>query len=191
VHADVTLTRAKVKVKTLTRAKVKVKRSRAFEPSENCRSHACWHRHRRHCVTWGSTFPPPKMAQQPPPILGPCLLWPGQTAQWIKMPHDLEVGLGPGHIVLDGDPASHPKNWAQPPFLANVCCGQMAGWINMPLSTEVGLGPSHTVLHGDPAPRPRRGTPPNFRPMSVVVKLLGGSRCHLVRRYASVQATLC
>jgi len=30
----------------------------------------------------------------------------GQTVGWIKMPLGLEVGLGPGHNVLDGDPAS-------------------------------------------------------------------------------------
>ena len=29
-------------------------------------------------------------------------LWP--TVGWIKMPLGKEVGLGPGHIVLDGDP---------------------------------------------------------------------------------------
>jgi len=29
----------------------------------------------------------------------------GQTAAWIKMPLGIEVGLGPGHIALDGDPA--------------------------------------------------------------------------------------
>jgi len=28
----------------------------------------------------------------------------------------MEVGLGPGHIVLDGDPAHLPKKGAQPPF---------------------------------------------------------------------------
>ena len=28
----------------------------------------------------------------------------GQTVRWIKMPLGKEVGLGPGHIVLDGDP---------------------------------------------------------------------------------------
>ena len=28
----------------------------------------------------------------------------GQTVGWIKMPLGKEVGLGPGHIVLDGDP---------------------------------------------------------------------------------------
>jgi len=32
----------------------------------------------------------------------------GQTAGWIKMALGMEVGLGPGHIVLDGDPAA-PK----------------------------------------------------------------------------------
>jgi len=29
----------------------------------------------------------------------------------------MEVGLGPGHIVLDGDPAPLPKKAAQPPSI--------------------------------------------------------------------------
>jgi len=29
----------------------------------------------------------------------------GQTAGWIKMPLGTDVGIGPGDIVLDGDPA--------------------------------------------------------------------------------------
>jgi len=29
----------------------------------------------------------------------------------------MEMGLGPGHIVLDGDPATLLKKGAQPPFL--------------------------------------------------------------------------
>ena len=29
----------------------------------------------------------------------------GQTARWIKMPLGMKVGLGPGHIVSDRDPA--------------------------------------------------------------------------------------
>ena len=44
----------------------------------------------------------------------------GQTAGWIKMALPVEVGLGPGHIVLDGDPATLSKG-AEPllfgPFL--------------------------------------------------------------------------
>jgi len=70
----------------------------------------------------------------------------------------MEVGLGPGHIVLDGDPAPTKKGHS-PPILAQVCCGQTAGWIKIPLGTNVGLGPCHIVLHGNPAP-PIRGTDP-------------------------------
>jgi len=65
----------------------------------------------------------------------------------------------------------------------NLYCGQTAGWIKMPLSVEVGLGPGQIVLDGDPAPTPPKGhSPPNFRPISDVVKWLHGSRCHLVWR---------
>ena len=40
----------------------------------------------------------------------------GQTVGWIKMPLGMEVGLGPGDIVLEGDPAlpSHGKGTAAP-----------------------------------------------------------------------------
>ena len=105
-----------------------------------------------------------------------------QTVGEMKMKLGTEVGLGSGHIVLDGDPAS-PPNRAQPPnFLAHVRCGQVAGLIKMPLVREVGLSPSDNVLDGDPAPLPKRRRsppPPNFRPMSVVTRRLDGSRCHL------------
>jgi len=37
------------------------------------------------------------------------LVYCGQTAGSIKMPLGTEVGLGPGDIVLDGDPALSPK----------------------------------------------------------------------------------
>ena len=36
-------------------------------------------------------------------------------AGWIKMPLGMEVGLGPGHTVLDGDPAPLPRQGAEPP----------------------------------------------------------------------------
>ena len=71
----------------------------------------------------------------------------------IKMPRDteVEVGLDPHCIVLDGRP--DPLKGAQHHhFSAHVYCGQMAGWIKMSLGTEVDLGPGHTVLDGDPAP---------------------------------------
>ena len=65
--------------------------------------------------------------------------------------------------------------------LVLVYCGQMVGWIKMKLGTEVGVGPGRIVLDGDPAPLSKKGhSSPTFRPMSIVAKLLGESRCHLV-----------
>ena len=73
---------------------------------------------------------------------------------------DTEVGLGPGYIVLDWDPASLPKKVAEPPpqFSAHFYCSQTAGCIKMPLGMEVGLSPGDFVLDGDPA------RPLNFGP---------------------------
>ena len=46
----------------------------------------------------------------------------GQTVGGIKMPLGTEVGLGPGHVVLDGDPAPSPQKGhsSPPPFSARV-----------------------------------------------------------------------
>jgi len=38
----------------------------------------------------------------------------GQTVGWMKMKLGTEVGLGPGHIVLDGDPAPPPLKGQSP-----------------------------------------------------------------------------
>jgi len=76
------------------------------------------------------------------------------------MPLGTDLGLGPGHIVLDmGTQLPISKKGAQPQFTADVCCGQTAGWIKMPLGTMVGLGPGNIVLDADPAP-PQVAQPP-------------------------------
>ena len=92
---------------------------------------------RRLCVRRGPSSPLPKRGQSPT-IFGPCLLWPNggmdQGGTWRG------GGLGPGHIVLDGErgPSSPPPTRGQSPqFLAHVYCGQTAGWIKMPLGTKV------------------------------------------------------
>jgi len=71
------------------------------------------------------------------------------------MPLGTEVGLSPGHTVLDGVPA--------PPILAHVCCGQTAGGSRCHLVRSWYFGPGHIVLDGDPAP-PLKGAqqPPLF-----------------------------
>jgi len=68
------------------------------------------------------------------------------------MPLGMEVGLGPGDFVLDGDPAPLPKKGTPPIF--GPC--QTAICIRIPLGTEVGisLGVGDIVLDGDPAPLP-------------------------------------
>jgi len=78
------------------------------------------------------------------------------------MPLGTDVGLGPGHIVLDGHPA--PPKRHSPQFSAHVYCGQTSGWIKIPLRTKVGLGPSYIVLWGASSP-PKKGglsPPPQF-----------------------------
>jgi len=77
-------------------------------------------------------------------VLSVTLVYCGQTVERIKMKLGTQEDFGPGHIVLDGDPAPPPpkKNGAHPTpqFLARVYCGQTAIWIKMPLGREVGLG---------------------------------------------------
>ena len=84
-------------------------------------------------------------------------MYSGQTVEQIKMKLGVQVGLGPDHIVLDGDPASSPLKGHSPQFSAHICCSQMAGWIKIPLGMEVGLSPGNFVLDGDPAPLLKKG----------------------------------
>ena len=51
----------------------------------------------------------------------------GQMVAWIKMSLGMELGLGPGDFVLDGDHAPLPSL----KFSVHVCCGQTAWWIKM------------------------------------------------------------
>ena len=47
----------------------------------------------------------------------------------IKMPLGMEVGLGPGDFVLDGDPAPLPKKGAEPlPQIFGLCLLWPNGW---------------------------------------------------------------
>ena len=82
------------------------------------------------------------------------------------MPLGMELGLGPGDFVLDGDPAPPPPKGggAPPKFSAHVYCVKTARWIKMVLGVEVGLSPGDFVLDGDPASPSQKGggAPPQF-----------------------------
>jgi len=114
------------------------------------------------------------------------LVYCGQTLGWINTKLGMEVGFGPGHIVLDGDPAARSPNGHSPQFSAHVCCVQTASWIKIPLGMDVGLSPSDIVLDRDPSPpSPKRGEGSSPLPLygpCIVAKWVDVSRCHLVHR---------
>jgi len=63
------------------------------------------------CVRWGPTSLSPERGQSLPQFSAH--VYCDQTVGWIKMALCTEIG--PGHIVLDGDPAPLPKG-TQPPI---------------------------------------------------------------------------
>jgi len=92
----------------------------------------------------------------------------GQTAGWIKTALGTEVGLGPCHIVLDGDPAPLPQKWAEPPnyrAISIVAKQLYVSGYHLVRTTEVGHSLGDIVLDGDPASPPLKGAqPPIFGP---------------------------
>jgi len=94
----------------------------------------------------------------------------------------MQVGLGPGHIVLDGDPAPLPQR-STPPIFGPYSL-RPNGRIDQDSTWYGGRPrPGATVSDGDPAPLPKKeAEPPNFRPMFIVAKRLDGSRWYLARR---------
>ena len=79
----------------------------------------------------------------------------------------MDVGLGPGRIVLDKDPSPAPPplpKKAQPPIFGPRLCGQTVGWIKMKLGMEVGRSPGHIVSDGDTAPTKGHSPTPVFGP---------------------------
>jgi len=111
------------------------------------------------CVRWGPSSP--KKGHSPPPIFGPCLLWPNGCMHQ-DTTCGTEEGLSLGDIVLDGDSAP-PRKGAQqpPPLLAHVLWPN--GWMDQ-----------DTTWYGRrPQPRlcVRCGPSPfHFWPMSIVAK---------------------
>ena len=135
----------------------------------------------------GDTAPLPQNGQSAR-IFGPCRLWPSgwmdQDVTWCE-----DRPWPRTHCARWRPSSPSPKRGDSPQLSAHVCCGQTVGWIKMPLGMEVGLGPGYIVLNADPAPP--QGDSFQLLAHSVAAKQLDGSRCHLVRRYASAQATLC
>ena len=77
----------------------------------------------------------------------------------------MELGLGPGDFVLDGDPVPFRQKGAEPP---SPIFGPFLLWPDgcMHQNTtgmELGLGPGNFVLDGDPVPTlPKKGADPQI-----------------------------
>ena len=101
------------------------------------------------------------------------LVYCGQTVGRIKMKLGTQVGLGSGHIVLDGEPGPLPQSGTDPPIF-----GPYQLWLNGSTNQDA------TWYEGRPRPRPHCITwrpsspsekghspsPPNIRPISIVAK---------------------
>ena len=132
------------------------------------------------CVRWGPNSHSPERGRAPPQFLAHVCC--GQTAGWIKMALGMEVSLGPGHTVLDGESAPLPKKGADPPNFQPIFI--VANWLDASRCTSFGGRPQprRLCVRWGPSPLSKRGGAPNFSPTSIVTKWLHGSRCHLVRR---------
>ena len=68
----------------------------------------------------------------------------------------VQVGLGPGQFVFDGDAASPPKGAHPPNFRPMSVVAKMAARIKMLLGMEVGLGPGDFAIW-EPSSRTPKG----------------------------------
>jgi len=89
----------------------------------------------------GTQLASPQKGAEPPPHLSAHVHC-GQTAGWIKTTLGTEVGLGPRHTVLDGDPS--PLKGHSPPIV-----GQCPLWPNGWMDQDA------TWYGGKPRPRQR------------------------------------
>jgi len=113
-------------------------------------------RPRRLCVRSGPAPPPQKGERSPPQVY--C----DQTAGWMKLVLGMEVGLGPGHIVLDEDPAPLSKRGQIVQFSAHFLLWPN-GWMHQDATWYGGrpLPRRLCVRWGHSCPQKRRAHAPH------------------------------
>jgi len=112
-----------------------------------------WPQPRRHCVRWGPSSPSPK--GHSPQFLANVSC--GQTTGLTKMPLGMEVVLGPGDFVFDGDPAPPRKKGRSPHPIFGPCLLWPNGWMDQDPTWYRGkprrLDPGDVVSDGVTAPQ--------------------------------------
>ena len=104
----------------------------------------------------------------------------GQTVGRIKTKLGVQVGLGPGHIVLDGEAVALPQRGTAPifgPYLLrpNGCMDQDVTWY------RARPRPRRLCVRWDHAPpSPKGGEAPKFSAHVRCGQTLDGLKCHLV-----------
>ena len=97
------------------------------------------------------------------------------------MPLGMEVGLSPGHIVLDGEPT--PPKMAQPPIFGPYLLWPN-GWVDQDATWYHGgrPWPRGLCVRWVPIPSPEKGgrAAPNFRPMFIIVIVITLEHCTVV-----------
>ena len=120
-------------------------------------------------------------------VLSVTLVHCGQMVGCIKMKLGAQVGLGPGHNVLDGDPAPPPSKGHSPPpnFRPISVVAKWLDGLRCHLVWRYRPRPRRLYVRWRPSSPPQKGGGahlPNFQPISIVAKRLDASRCHLVWR---------
>jgi len=117
----------------------------------------------------GTQIPFPPKEQDPQFSVRICC---GQMVGWIKIPLGMEVGLGPGNFVLDGNPAPPPQKGDGAPSSSPIfspCLLWPNGWMHQDATWYGGRPrPRRHCLRWGPSPSPKGGGALNFRPMSIV-----------------------
>jgi len=122
-------------------------------------------------------------------VLSVTLVYCGQMVGRIQMKLSTQVGLGPGHNVLDGYPAPPSQKREQSPPIFGPCLLCPNGWMDQD-STWHGGRPQymqHCVRSEPSSPSPRMGqSPPIFSPCLLwpngMAKRLHGSRWNFAWR---------
>jgi len=91
-----------------------------------------------------------------------------------KVPLGMEIGLGPGDFVFDGDPATSRRKGTPPPNFG-LCLLWPSGWMDQDATFYGGKhGPKRRCVRWGRSSPLKGAQPPSFRFMSIAAKWLDG-----------------